>query len=227
MVVLATWIWLRDSLPKVSAPASDLALWMIGVISRDTALPLTLRRSAERLSGLALKQPDIAIARLDSLSRDYTDKAEYQAPAQQLAKCVSVESFWSHYIDDRVKVYFPTAEDYRRLVDTDPGRLLGDLRRSDPLISKEHSWLAPYAALAGADGTALVGLLELRARPPLVLLLLGDPPHPNVRVRTPRATDAVIGKLAQWRLGGPASGVAEFIDHDIPRAAIATAEWRT
>ena len=47
----------------------------------------------------------------------------------------------------------------------------------------------------------------------------------GLQVRRPNSLDSVLGPNYQWRESGLASGVPEYVDGNIPRAALSRITW--
>lgn len=212
---------------------AELARVLVDLVIRDDNLPEPLRLRVAQLEDLVDQHPDLAIAHLEQEASQYAAWAHYTQPRARLMKAVSVDSLWQHYIDDQVKANFPDPEGYRRYLDWLPdaaGQVEQDLKASDALIPAPYSWLAPYADTVDRSAWELIVDLELApsTRPPLVLLVLRNTGLETlgIGVREPRATDAVPGRQIQWRPTGLDSEIDEFIDRDIPVAAIERVELR-
>lgn len=211
---------------------TQLATKLVDLVLADTGLPEELRHRVSPLRELAEQHPDLAIARLEAEAEAFSAGARYEAPTAQLAKAVTVESFWEHYTDEAVKALIPDPETYRRQLAAavDPGRMATlDLKQGN-LVPASHSWFAQYDAVGGLSGSELINALELGVgrRPPLLLLVLREEGLDGlgIGIRAPHATDAAAAKQTQWRIGGLASGIDEFIDRNIPAEAVERIEWR-
>lgn len=213
--------------------SAELAQRLVDLVRADDGLPGFVRSQAEGLRELVDNQPDLALTRLDEIASSYAEDAQYRNPTVQLAKAVTVEAFWEHYLDDEVKAMFADPESYRRYLVTaekPQDRAMDDIKSKGVLIPAPYSWLAPYRDIASMSGLELIDALELAAerRPPMLLLVLRDEDlrEFGVVVRTPRATDAAAARQTQWRSSGLASGIDEFIDRDIAPEAVREVAWR-
>lgn len=210
----------------------ELAAKLISLVEEDDGLPAEVREQASRLRGLADRNPDLAIDRLKQEARRLAAELSYRPPSIPLSKSLSLETFYAHYLVEDVKARFTTAESYRRYLErqSDINHVLRDqVKKEGILVPAKHSWLAPYEEVRDRTADELIVVLEVPdTRPPLVVLVFGTPGDTanEFLIRTPRATDAVLGEHTRWRPGGPASGVPEFVDQDIPASALRQVEWR-
>lgn len=79
--------------------------------------------------------------------------------------------------------------------------------------------------IEGLDGTGLKVRLRINHGPPYIVMLFSveNLVRSGVKIREPRGTDAVPGRLVQWWSGDVPE---ERIDQDIPAAALEGLEWR-
>lgn len=208
----------------------ELVERLISLIEDDRTLDEAVRRRAGGLRDLAARNPDAALEGLDELAADVVPGLAVGVASEDLAKCVGIEKFWQHYLRLDVKAFVsPTT--YRLDVErsAEPGvRLLADVCDDPILLRAKNSWLVRLADLVGVAGSELGRLLTIRSTPPYSIFLF--PLHlliaHHVQVRQPRAVDAIPHRLDEWRPGGLPSGVPEFIDQDVPHAALGSIEWR-
>jgi hypothetical protein len=210
---------------------SEMAETYVALLLRDPHADETVRALAKRLRPVIDDDPVTVVEQLRRASAACV--YPLHEPDRDLAKVVSLDTYWSHYLDAVKQAYFTDSVGYGRYIAArpDPGQqLLADLRRSPALIQRERTWLAPADDILRHTGKELPRVLELGAhvRPPLVVLVLALDRQValGVRVRRPTATDAVAGEYVQWRPTGLASGVAEWIDHTIPADAVTSVEWK-
>lgn len=194
-------------------------------------MPHGVRRAAGALRVHILGNPDRALQHLEELAERIAPSLPVGDPEQDMAKCVGIENYWAFYLDEDIGMFFDDSETYRREVEaeSDPAkRLVGDLRVKEPLIARKYSWMVDGSDIEGLSGSELKVALELRYGPPYAVLLLPKVAmqRSGVQVRKPRALDAVPARLTEWRASGLASGVHEWIDADIPLAALGGIAWR-
>lgn len=208
---------------------------LIELVLRDTVLPPGVRRCAAALREMADRDPDRALGRLEQQARDVAVAALDCEPDIALARCVSVQSFWAHYAAMEIRDAFPDPTQYERYLigmgaaTTIEATLEAHVRQMGVLLRAEHSWLAPLEEVERRQGPDLVFALELGGvRPPLIMLVfpLESLKSTGVRIRAPRATDAVLGGHAHWRVTGLVSGIREFVDRDMPASALGALRWR-
>jgi hypothetical protein len=216
--------------PDISA--RELAERLIDLVEDDQALPYDTRHRAGALREFAVRNPDKAMERLDTLATEVIPSLEgdLKTPASDLAKCVGIEKFWTYHLKVEVKA-FVSAATYRLRVERSrrPGRrLMDDLSDAKVLLKAPHSWLVPKANIDGLDGKQLRIALAIRHLPPYCVFVFPREQltaH-HVTVRSPSAVDAIPERLIEWRPGGLASGILELIDRDVPKAALGLIEWR-
>lgn len=215
----------------VPLSAAERAAAVIEMLLEDGEVPDVVRRLARSLRPDASDHPHLVIDRLQRASA--ATSYPFGSPAADLAKVVTLERYWNHYASRDVKAYFPDSVAYRSYVErqADPGlRLMADLKPEYPLIPARHSWVTSHDLVAHSPGRSLVQDLELEpgTEPPLAVLVIPADRARNlgVQIRRPRATDAVGTNQFQWRLGGLASGLPEWVDRDIPRDAVSSVLWR-
>lgn len=210
----------------------QIATELIALVESDHGLPPDVRQWASSLRDRVHSAPDLAIQRLEEEAHRMAEVLPCRRPNELLSKSLSLEAFYRYYLDSDIKDRFSTVEDYRRYLAVQPDiaeALRDTVKKDGVLVDARHSWLAPYGAIRDLTGAEIVEVLELpRARPPLVVLVFRPPrdTFDEFWIRTPRATDAVPERHTGWRPGGLASGVPEFIDRDVPAAALGSVEWR-
>jgi hypothetical protein len=210
---------------------SDVAANLIGKVAVDSRLPASVRVAAARLRADALKDPEAALDRLESLWADAVPHLTLESPKSDLARCVGVSVFWQYHLKRDVRAVNPTAEAYRRLVESSPSpdaRLLEDLADDRVLFPAQHSWLTRYESLGQMTGAEIRVALQINPAPPIVVFVLARDRlvSTGVRVRQPTALDAVPDRLVRYQVRGLPSGLPEFLDQDLPRETVVRVEWR-
>jgi len=200
---------------------------LIRIVAGDSGLPRSIRVKARSLNAVVATKPAWVCDRLDELRLSVLPTLPVETPAVDYARCVAVEVFWRHYIQPSRQAFFDTANDYLRHLEAadDPaGVAVGDLRQGT-LVPSAHSWLVPTGLIEGLDGTGLKVRLRINYGPPYIVMLFSVERmvRSGVRIREPRGTDAVPGRLVQWWSGDVPE---ERIDQDIPAAALESLEWR-
>jgi hypothetical protein len=151
--------------------------------------------------------------------------------ATDLVKFVPVDRFLLFYADADVRAeYYGLARgSYEADVggSSDPsGRLTADLP-PDPdavLVTPEHSWVIPQAAVSGLTAASVIDQLRLSGTPPLAALdfPLGHLTSGGVTVRSPCAIDIIPTMDATWRPGAVPN---ELIDNTIRRHVCPSVRW--
>ena len=212
-----------------SAEPSEV-LGLAAKIAADPVLPPRLRRETTRSLATA-EEPALLLRRLQVDAEQYLPTIARSVPTADLSKVVSVDSFIRHYAKPEYRDTFDTPESFAQYVEssTDSDSLLGEAIATPPILLKWYrSWLTPTRSLTGKGGSQLIQDLEMRGEPPVVLLHFSRTSliRAGVTVRVPCSLDAVPGQNYQWRPGGPASGLTEYIDGDVPSDALSGIEWR-
>lgn len=209
---------------------SEVLLYVEKIVS-DPSLPAIERARVQRIRRSS-SEPAVAFRRLDRLARTYLEGLPRVAPTEQMCRGVSVDTLRAHTVRSDVRGIFTTGVDLARYLDAeaDPAAALrGMLPESGVVVFPwAHSWLAPSAALRGLSAAEFSAALEIGIEPPFAVfhLSVADMRMHDVLIRTPCSFDSVPGRNKQWRPGGPASGVPEFVDGDVPVEAISEIEWR-
>lgn len=214
----------------VQAAERDLASALIRKVEADRTVPPAVRRLTTRVAG-TYEDPILAIRRLQVEAVKHLPVMARRPARQPLARVVTAATFLRHYTSPSYRDAFSTPRDFVAFVASaeDAESVLMDaLTTVDPLFSWRRSWLTPERSVAGRSAAALLGDLEMPGEPPVVIFKFSvtSMSATGVDVRPPCALDAVLGPNYQWRPGGPASGVDEFVDGNIPRAALTAIEWR-
>lgn len=209
----------------------EYALLMISRVERDTTLPAPVRTAARSLSLLLDDGPPLAVRRLKRIAEQVLPNLPRHPPDRALVRAVELPTYYRYHMDPRFQAFFRTVEDYRRFLDNDPApaeRLRQHLRPDPVLVPWRWSWLAPLDGLQGLSGRDISRALETGHEPPLVLFLFDHPQAAlaGLEVREPCSLDSVLGDHEQWRPEGPVSGVGEFLDGDVPLAALTEILWR-
>ncbi len=200
---------------------------LIRIVAGDSGLPRYIRVEARSLNVAAATKPGWVCDRLEELRQSVIPDLPVAIPEVDYARCVAVEVFWRHYIRPARQAFFDTANDYLRYLEAtdDPaGVAAGDLLQGI-LVRSAHSWLVPTELIVGLDGAATKARLRIAHGPPYIVMLFSVERmvRSGVKIREPRGTDAVPGRLVQW-WSGDVPG--ERIDQDIPTAALEGLEWR-
>jgi hypothetical protein len=221
----------REDAKVTAAAISEAdAVLLVNKVAADSSLPRAVRQRARRLLPRA-GTPALVLNRLQEVAEDYVVTLPRVRPTVALTRAITVSTFWKHYCRADVRARFNTAEDLARYIgsDNDPAGVLRDfLDRMPYVVEWKRSWLAEARQLRGLSGRQVADALELGQDPPLVLLQF-DLPHllaQGVTVRKPCALDSTLGPNLQWRPGGPVSGLREYVDSDIPLAALTQLDWR-
>lgn len=212
------------------AAERDLASALMRKVEADRAVPQTVRRLTARVAGM-YEDPILAIRRLQVEAERHLPSMARVPSRQPLARVVTAATFLRHYTSPGYRDAFTTPQDFVAFVESSvsPDGVVQDaLTTADPLFSWRRSWLTPERSLAGRSAAALLGDLEMPGEPPVVIFKfsVASMTAAGVDVRPPCALDAVLGPNYQWRPGGPASGVDELVDGDIPHGALTAIEWR-
>jgi hypothetical protein len=217
----------------LAAKASLAAEVMIlaSKVDSDRSLDRAVRAEAQEIQALAASNPDRAESRLLDLAERTAPSLARVAPAADLCRCLPLETFWARHLDPDVRAFFPDWKDYAQHLTTgDPELLLRrELAAKDPLFSAKHSWLVQCADIRGLDSNALKRVLALRGDPPYVVFEFALPEllATAVTIRKPRAVDAIPAHLVEWDPNGLPTGLAEFIDSEIPVAAVSRVRWQS
>jgi hypothetical protein len=201
------------------------------LINADTALPEEARRSFEALRPALAANPEFALEHIDILARETARRLDRLPPESDLARCVGLEAFLRFHATDAVRRSFPNPAAFTSYVlnAPDPSSALdAALSASEPLFPAEHSWLVEAPAIDGLDGMQLRQLLRIRPNPPYVAFVLGlaEMIELGVSVRPARAVDAIPERLYEWSPEGLPGGQREFLDGNVPRAALSTVGLR-
>jgi hypothetical protein len=211
--------------------STEGVLALLALVESDDRLAPPIRRRIARLNSVAIRNPPLALDRLDVLAATYAPRLGRSVPDKNLARCVGTEVFWTHHLDNDVKIFFTDPDSYQLHVEEQPNQQLtleSELSRSEPLFPQAHSWMTYSAEIAGLSGQDTRLALDLGAFPPLVTfqLPLDRLLASGVTVRDPRGLDAVPERLLVWRPTGLRSGFHEVVDGDVPRSALGAIEWR-
>ena len=211
---------------------TDVVELLLARVRADTRLDARVRARAESLMSLTQRAPSLAEASLRELHRSTVATLPLRAATTDMCRCVSAENFFLFHLRDEARGLFRDSRDFLAYIAglSDPSqelrRLLSPL---DPLFRRDHTWMAPCSSLAGLDGKALRRALALRgSAPPYVVFVMslerlaGE----HVSVRRSTALDAVPAGLTYWNPDGLPTGIEEFVDADIPIAALEDIEWR-
>lgn len=201
---------------------------MLQKVRADSTLSDSLRGRFRRLTGPVA--PAQALQRAQVFAREELPKLPREEPTGSLGRVLSASTFLRYASKPEVRDTFTTVDDFIRFVESgDNGEsVIWDFLTPGPVVFPwERSWLAELAPLRGLTGAEIVRALEITSDPPFVLFELSVKTmrEANVTVRTPCSLDSLLGPNPQWRPGGPASGIREYIDGDVPRTAISAVRW--
>jgi hypothetical protein len=209
---------------------AEAVLALIQKVTNDSHVPQATRRLTRRLVGSG-HPPSLSLLSLQAQAGAVLPALQRRAPRVGLARAVTAASYLRHYSSPEIRDAFSTPDDFVAYVESssDPDATISSsLGDADPIFAWQRSWLAPASRLRGMKGPQVVSALEMVGQAPIVLfhMDLDQLRGAGITVRVPCALDAAIGPNYQWRPGGPASGVPEYVDGDIPRSAISRLEWR-
>lgn len=200
-------------------------------VREDRRLPQHLRERVRRAAG-DLEHPSRALSRMQELARRELPNLPRARPRVGLARVVTAGTFLRHHTEPTFRETFATTDDFVRYVSTSDqpdAELWNNFSVAPIAVPWERSRLAPLALLEGRSGGQLIQALELGsdAEPPFVLLRmpLRRLLQTGVAVRPPCSLDSSLGPHWQWSPTGLASGIDEYVDGDVPRAAIASLKW--
>ncbi len=200
---------------------------MIHIVAEDPGLPRFIRHNAVDLETLLDRYPDLVWERLDAMRRSFLSDLPLVTPCVDYSRCVSVQVFWRYHLRRSRRDFFRTAELYRRhlkILDNPVETLWNDLRRDDPLIPGDHSWLVPIGHISDLNGYQTRNRLRINYDPPYIVMVfpMSRMIRAGVKVREPRGLDAVPARHLQW---SPKDVPDERIDGDIPLAALGELRW--
>ena len=207
---------------------TETAMRRARTIEQDHALRAAERRKLDRFRRMAGTRPALANAGLIQLALEVASDLARSIPKAALARCVSIQVFYTHHLDADTKVDLPTVAAFEAFVgalDQPNEFLMGHLSPVEPIFPAKNSWLIPADRIAGLSADRTREFLQVDYRPPLVIfhMPLQRLHDVGVTVRKPRSIDTVAHDFAQWR---PSSVPGELIDADVPRSAIDSIEWR-
>jgi hypothetical protein len=213
-----------------TALTSDDARLLLSKVRRDRILEPRFRRRAQRLL-LHVDQPTLVLARLQRAAGEALPDLPRRAPTTDLARAVTADTFLRYHCRADFRDAFLSVDDFIAFMAAQPDKrsvLRSALSSNASIFPWSRSWLAEYAPLIGLSGHDASLVLELDKEPPLVLFVfrLGDMTRNDVTVRPPCSLDSVIAPNLQWRETGLVSGVPEYVDGDVPLAALTELEWR-
>ena len=206
------------------------ALTLIDKVRHDPSLSPLERRRAGELRRHA-SRPAVVLERLQREARTVLPRRPKQVSTVPLIRVVTAATFRSYLARPEVRESFTTTADFILFIDSqsDPDAVLMEALRQDPVVFPwERSWLAEESAVRGMGAVELNAALELDQNGPFVVFhfSVANMSAQGVTIREPCSLDSVIGPNLQWRPSGPLSGVREYVDDDIPRAAVTSLEWR-
>ncbi|HJQ07310.1 MAG TPA: hypothetical protein VJ872_17805 [Nocardioides sp.] len=215
----------------VAELSSEQTAVILEKVRNDRGLAARVRTLAWRTAS-DVSQPAQALRRLQTLAEETLPHEPRDTPTTGLSRVVTAGTFLRHHTRLAVREAFATTDDFVRFVETsdNPNQELADALTDDVTIFPwQRSWLAPTQQIKRLDGRALIAALELGSSvsPPLIRfnLPLRRMIDTGVMIRRPCSLDSVLGPNPQWSSSGLASGVEEFVDGDVPLAAVGSVEW--
>jgi hypothetical protein len=224
----------RASLRRMGDTSGSTAdtLILISRVVADHNLNREVRREAEGLLPLIDQNPALAETRLEALYNRVVPALLTHPPTEDLCRCVPIRSFFLYHVTDDARSDYRDSIDFGQEVAArpDPARFLKTLLRRDaPLFRAAHSWMVGYSGVQHLDGVEIKRALALNdTHPPYVIFLMTREKllAAGVGVRPSTALDAVPAGITYWDADGLPTGLDEYVDRDIPYAALERLEWR-
>lgn len=208
--------------------AATLVHHLIRIVSRDNRLPSSCK---SQVSELRVQEPYSAYSKLCGIYKETISLLDSETPKINYVKCVGIENFWRHYLNENITNKIPV-EDYQRIIENDiepDVRLLNDLAQGlapdQVIIPACHSWLVPESQVARLTSAEIKAHLNFSQKPPYVIMVfpVNKMRSSGMLVRVPLGIDAIPMKLTDWY---PENVPNERIDMDIPLSALGKIEWR-
>lgn len=209
-----------------AAVDDDSVRLLLEKVAADTTLSTSERNAAKRMRSSA-DRPELVLERIQRRAMEFLPRLPRALPQNDLARVVQAATFLRHHSKPFVNQAFNTADDFATAVgkSLDGSLLLHDcLSDNEPLTSWTRSWLTESRAIRSLGGIDLSQGLELNKRPPFVVFIFSaaNCKTYDIRVRTPCSLDSGLGPNLQWSPRGLKSGMPEFVDGPIPRAAVSS-----
>lgn len=209
-------------------PGVDEVLAVISHVVADLRIPPGIRAQIAALQAEVDDSPLLAHEKLVRLATPVANALATAPPHTTLYRAVTLSAFYSFCVAPPTRALsFANFERQVRLSTSPDDFLTSHLDRIGVVFPTSHSWLVDCPSIESKSGGQLVGLLEIRHRPPFVLCRMRavDLAAAGVTIREPTGLDAAIGLQPQWRATGLPAG-PEFVDKDIRGSAIDRAFWR-
>ena len=214
----------------MSSSEADVVLALLE-LADTAATPDHVRSRLRALLGDAADSPALVLEQLTSIAKAEIAWMSTEPPDSILYRATSLETFQRYCAKEEWRPPGVGFEEFRRHVEVhiDPGAfLLSTVDASSTVFPAAHSWLVASDTLAQLSGAGLVAALQLDKQAPPFALCVLSPARMNatgVRVRRPTAMDAILGRHTVWNVEGVPGG-QEFVDLDVPGAAIEAVLWR-
>ncbi|MCY4492344.1 MAG: hypothetical protein OXB92_00620 [Acidimicrobiaceae bacterium] len=202
----------------------------IDYITAARALPPSLKKKCDSLRPISYESPALADDYLQEILETYVNGLTLASPPGVLYRASSLQTFQDHCV---VPAWDSTAIDhvtFARMVaaSANPSSFLHGVMRQDTVFPAIHSWLvSPNTEIEKLSGRKLAEALKIRQEPPFALARISRA-HAlafGVEVRVPTAADAVLGNhVRYWNAAGIPAG-QEYLDRDVPGAAIEAVLW--
>lgn len=214
-------------------PLDDAEL-VLSRIALDESIPAQINdRAAHLLESL----PRDDLARQLALRELYEAAVleldvRFEAPHEDLEKCVSVEPFLRHYADSDTRAEWqtiPVRYQHSIALSVIPDEVLTSALPNDMaevLVPRENSWLIPTSTVEGLDGDTIQHALRIpHADPPYASLQFPLPRalESELLVREPSSIDTLPTCDVVWQ---PGSVPQERVDRNIKRESCEAVRWR-
>ena len=219
-----------DRKKQMAVVGNEEVLTKIDYIAAARALPRALRKRCESLRPISYESPALADDYLRRFLETYLNGLSYAVPPGVLYRASSLQTFQDHCV---VPEWDSTAIDHLTFAQTvaasaDPSSFLHGVMRKDAVFPAIHSWLVhPVTSIEKLTGRALADALKTQQDPPFALARISraDAVAFGVEVRVPTAADAVLGNhMRYWNAAGIPAG-HEYLDRDVPGAAVEAVLW--
>jgi len=212
------------------AVGNEELLTKIDYITAAGALPSALKKKCESLRPISYGSPALADDYLQEILETHVKGLSCAVPPGVLYRASSLQTFQDHCV---IPAWDSTAIDHLTFAQTvaasaDPSAFLHGVMRRDTVFPAIHSWLVhPTTAIEKLSGRQLADVLKIRQDPPFALARItqADAAAFGVEVRSPTAADAVLGNhIRYWNAAGIPAG-QEYLDRDVPGAAVEAVLW--